>query len=89
MFYILVVNLQVDGKILKPIGTVADTTKIRLEQKWPFFNEKDYGFMMENYGHEGKAGDGGIGIGEFTIYDWGNGAASEAFEKVYAENTDI
>ncbi len=59
-------------------------TKAQWEQKWPFFNEKDYGFMMENYGHEGRACDGGIGIGEFTIYDWGNGAASEAYEKALA-----
>ncbi len=57
-------------------------TKKQWEQKWDFFGELDYGFMMENYGHSGHAGDGGIGIGEFTIYDWGNGAASEAFETV-------
>jgi len=55
-------------------------TKIQWEQKWNFFNEKDYGFMMENYGHNGFVANGGIGIGVFTIYDWGNGAASEAWE---------
>jgi hypothetical protein len=27
--------------------------KARWEQAWPFFGEKDYGFMMENYGHGG------------------------------------
>lgn len=59
-------------------------TKAQWEQKWEFFNELDYGFMMENYGHEGRASDGGIGIGEFTIYDWGNGAASEGWETVLA-----
>lgn len=35
--------------------------------------------MMENYGHEGETNPNGLGIGEFTIYDWGNGAASEAY----------
>ena len=48
------------------------------EKRWPFLNEKDYGFMMENYGHDGYASGDGLGIGEFTIYDWGNGAAAEA-----------
>ncbi len=24
----------------------------------------------------------GLGIGEFTIYDWGNGAAAEAYNRV-------
>lgn len=52
------------------------------EKVYPFFDEKDYGFMMENYGHTGEAGPEGLGIGEFTIYDWGNGAASEAYMRV-------
>jgi len=46
---------------------------------YPFFNEKDYGFMMENYGHGGQTNAEGLGIGEFTIYDWGNGAAAESY----------
>lgn len=62
-----------------PLNTKA---KKQWEAAWPFFNEKDYGFMMENYGHGGKTGDGGIGIGEFTIYDWGNGSASEAYMRI-------
>ena len=37
---------------------------------------------MENYGHNGEITGDGIGIGEFTIYDWGNGAASEAYERL-------
>ncbi len=49
---------------------------------YPFFNEKDYGFTMENYGHDGKTSPEGIGIGEFTIYDWGNGAASENYNRL-------
>jgi len=52
------------------------------ETVWPFFNHKDYGFMMENYGHGGTTGPQGIGIGEFTIYDWGNGAAAEAYNRI-------
>ena len=57
-------------------------TKMQWEKVYPFFNEKDYGFMMENYGHGGETNDQGLGIGEFTIYDWGNGAASEAYNRV-------
>lgn len=51
--------------------------KKQWEKVWPFFNEQDYGFNMENYGHDGRANAEGMGIGEFTIYDWGNGAAAE------------
>ena len=59
-------------------------TKQQWEKKWTFFGKEDYGFMMENYGHEGATGKEGIGIGEFTIYDWGNGAASEAYLRIAA-----
>lgn len=57
-------------------------TKAQWEKVYPFFNEKDYGFMMENYGHGGATDDKGLGIGEFTIYDWGNGAAAEAYNRI-------
>lgn len=57
-------------------------TKEQWEKVYPFFNEKDYGFMMENYGHGGETNNEGLGIGEFTIYDWGNGAAAEAFNRM-------
>lgn len=57
-------------------------TKELWEKTWPFFNEQDYGFMMENYGHMGVTSPDGLGIGEFTIYDWGNGAASEAYNRI-------
>lgn len=57
-------------------------TKLQWERKWNFFGKEDYGFMMENYGHGGVTDDKGIGIGEFTIYDWGNGAASEAYNRI-------
>lgn len=56
--------------------------KEQWEKVWPFFGKEDYGFMMENYGHGGVTGPEGIGIGEFTIYDWGNGAASEAYNRI-------
>ncbi len=52
------------------------------EQVWPFFGPEDYGFTMENYGHIGRTSPDGIGVGEFTIYDWGNGAAAEAFNRI-------
>ena len=57
-------------------------TKIQWERKWPFFGKEDYGFMMENYGHGGETGEAGVGIGEFTIYDWGNGAAAESYNSM-------
>ena len=55
-------------------------------KKWPFLKEEDYGFMMENYGHNGHVDRNGEGMGEFTIYDWGNGAASEAYMRIEAHN---
>lgn len=57
-------------------------TKEQWEKKWDFFGKEDYGFMMENYGHGGTTDPGGVGIGSFTIYDWGNGAASEAYNRI-------
>ena len=57
-------------------------SKAQWEKVWPFFGKEDYGFMMENYGHGGVTGSEGIGIGEFTIYDWGNGAAAEAYNRI-------
>lgn len=56
--------------------------KQQWEKVWPFFNNEDYGFTMENYGHGGETNPDGMGIGEFTIYDWGNGAASEAYNRI-------
>ncbi|WP_273275179.1 hypothetical protein, partial [Maribacter polysiphoniae] len=57
-------------------------TKEQWEKKYPFFGPEDYGFMMENYGHGGETSSKGIGIGEFTIYDWGNGAAAEGYNRI-------
>jgi hypothetical protein len=57
-------------------------TRSQWEKKWNFFGPRDYGFMMENYGHAGETSPEGMGIGEFTIYDWGNGAAAEAYNRM-------
>ncbi len=59
-----------------------EKTKIQWEKVYPFFGPDDYGFTMENYGHGGKTSLEGEGMGVFTIYDWGNGAAAEAFNRM-------
>ncbi|MCD9025935.1 hypothetical protein [Cohnella silvisoli] len=56
--------------------------KSRWEQAWPFLGESDYGFMMENYGHGGRTHDKDDDMGEFTIFDWGNGAAAESYMRI-------
>lgn len=66
-----------------------EETKEQWEKAWPFFDETDYGFMMENYGHGGVTSPDGIGIGEFTIYDWGNGAASEAWNRIADKHVSL
>ena len=58
--------------------------KTQWEARWPFFGEADYGFMMENYGHAGTVRGTDLGIGEFTIYDWGSGSAAEAVMRIKA-----
>jgi hypothetical protein len=57
-------------------------TRAQWEKKYPWFGPADYGFTMENYGHNGKTGKDATGMGVFTIYDWGNGAAAEAYERL-------
>jgi len=52
------------------------------QKVYPWFGEKDFGFTMENYGHEGRTSPQGEGMGSFTIYDWGNGAAAEAANRI-------
>ena len=64
-------------------------TLAQWEKRWPFFGKEDYGFMMENYGHEGRTDAQGLGIGEFTIYDWGNGAAAEAWNRIKDDHPDL
>ena len=57
-------------------------TKQQYEKVYPYFGKEDYGFTMENYGHDGRTGPEGIGIGPATHYEWGNGSASEAFNRI-------
>lgn len=59
------------------------------EKVHPHFGPEDYGFMMENYGHGGTTSPEGDGVGPFTIYDWGNGAASEAWSRIRAHYGDV
>ena len=59
------------------------------EKVYPFFGPQDYGFTMENYAHGGAIGSEGGGMGTFTIYDWGNGAASEARNRIYDHYGDV
>ena len=59
------------------------------EKVWPFFGPADYGFTMENYGHSGATSPEGEGIGEFAIYDWGNGAAAEARNRIWDHFGDV
>ncbi|MBB6735657.1 hypothetical protein [Cohnella zeiphila] len=64
-------------------------TREQWEKAYPFFNEKDYGFMMENYGHGGEVNAEGLGMGTFTIYDWGNGATAEAYLRILEHHGEI
>lgn len=59
------------------------------EKRYSFFGPEDYGFTMENYGHVGVTSPQGVGMGSFTIYDWGNGAASEARNRIYDHYGDV
>ncbi len=56
--------------------------KVLYEKVHPFFGPEDYGFTMENFGHGGTASEEGEGIGPFTIFSWGNGAAAEARNRI-------
>jgi len=63
--------------------------KVQWEKKMKFFGPEDYGFTMENYGHGGAATREGGGMGSFTIYDWGNGAASEGRNRIHDHYGDV
>jgi len=58
------------------------TVKKMWEKVYPWFGPEDYGFTMENYAHGGRSSAEGAGMGVFTIYDWGNGAAAEAAMRI-------
>ncbi|HQB02058.1 MAG TPA: hypothetical protein PLY90_02070 [Candidatus Hydrogenedentes bacterium] len=59
------------------------------EKVWTFFGPEDYGFMMENYAHGGVTTPDGEGMGNFTIYTWGNGAASEAWSRILDHHPEL
>ena len=57
-------------------------TRMLFENKYDFFGTEEFGFMMENYGHLGFTSPDDIGLGFFSNYDWGNGSASEAYNRM-------
>jgi rhamnogalacturonyl hydrolase YesR len=63
--------------------------KKQWEKRYSWFGPEDYGFTIENYGHGGRTSPEGGGVGSFTIYDWGNGAASEARNRIYDHFGDV
>jgi hypothetical protein len=63
--------------------------KAMWEKVYPWFGPADYGFTMENYGHGGRTSPEGEGMGVFTIYDWGNGAAAEAVMRILDHHPDM
>jgi len=63
--------------------------KVLWEKVWKHFGPEDYGFTMENYGHGGATSPEGEGVGSFTIFTWGNGAASEARNRIYDHWGDV
>jgi len=63
--------------------------KVLWEKVWKHFGPEDYGFTMENYGHGGATSKEGEGVGSFTIFTWGNGAASEARARIHDHWGDV
>jgi hypothetical protein len=63
--------------------------KVQWEKAWPFLGPEDYGFTMENYGHGGVTSAEGVGMGDFTIFTWGNGAAAEARNRIRDHYGDV
>ena len=63
--------------------------KAMWEKVYPWFGPADYGFTMENYGHGGRTSPEGEGMGVFTIYDWGNGAAAEAAMRILDHSSQM
>ncbi|MDI4644085.1 hypothetical protein [Cohnella hashimotonis] len=59
-----------------------DVVKRLYERVHPGFGTREYGFHMENFNHhDGTPVDG---LGEFTIFDWGCGAASASLAEFTA-----
>ena len=55
------------------------------EKTFPFMGEGDYGFMMENFAHNGRNGP----IGAACHYDWGPGSAASAAAYVECHYGDV
>ncbi|MBB6694555.1 hypothetical protein H7B90_24470 [Cohnella xylanilytica] len=53
------------------------------EKVHPGFGEREYGFHMENFNHHD--GTSVQGLGEFTIFDWGCGAAASSLAEFLAK----
>jgi hypothetical protein len=51
------------------------------------FGERDYGFHMENFNHHD--GTQVAGLGEFTIFDWGCGAASSSLAELSSKVSSV
>ncbi|MFA7103718.1 MAG: hypothetical protein WC165_01020 [Dysgonamonadaceae bacterium] len=75
-------NAALKASFVMMYSPLNPVTKKQWEKVNSFFGPEDYGFTMENYGHGGRTGPEGEGMGEFTIYDWGNGAAAEAYNRI-------
>ncbi len=60
--------------------------KKMMEKRWTFLGPKDYGFTMENYGHNGKSTAEGGGLADFSIFDWGAGGAAETYLRMIAHH---
>lgn len=59
-----------------------DVVERLYERVHPGFGEREYGFHMENFNHhDGTPVDG---LGEFTIFDWGCGAAAASLAEFTA-----
>jgi len=63
--------------------------KVLWEKQFPFLVPEDYGFEMENYGHNGVTGPGGEGIYYFSEFNWGNGTGAEARNRIYDHYGDV
>lgn len=61
-----------------------DEVKELYDANHPNFDQYDYGFHMENFNH----GDSALQnrVGEFTIFDWGNGAAATSLAECILEH---
>jgi hypothetical protein len=62
-----------------------DVVRALWEKTFPFMGEGDYGFMMENFAHNGRNGP----IGAACHYDWGPGSAASTAAYVECHYGDV